>query len=212
MTDGTRGTRSEDRAGRSACGVHSRWITLSLLTAIALAAITADAPARDLVVPEPGAATHATDGPVQLPVPVIEQARQRCGPAALQMVMRYYGAGPEALFQARTAYDPVLRGSLITELASAARRAGFEAAVVPMTADSLVRLLRQGVPPILLYQNGRAPFTVRHYGVVTGWDDRKYSFTLNDGTAQPQVTRVSELVKRWAPAGSQALIIRPRQP
>jgi ABC-type bacteriocin/lantibiotic exporter with double-glycine peptidase domain len=185
---------------------------MSLCAVVALAALTATAPARDLVVPEPAADPRPADGAVTLPVPVIEQARQRCGPAALQMVMSYYGAGPEALFQARTAYDPVLRGSLITELASAARRAGFDAAVEPMTPDSLVALLRQGVPPILLYQNGRAPFTVRHYGVVTGGDDTKGAFTLNDGTAHPRVTRVSELVKRWGPAGSQALVVRPRKP
>ncbi len=147
-----------------------------------------------------------------LDVPLIRQARERCGPAALEMVLRYYGATPDAVAEAESAYDPVLRGSLITDLAGAARRAGFEADVVTLTSDALVRLVKQGVPPILLYQNGSGPITVRHFGVVTGWDASSASFTLNDGGTSPRVARRTDLVKRWDTAGSQALIVRPREP
>ena len=105
-----------------------------------------------------------------LDVPVVTQARERCGQAALAMVLRYYGAAPSALREVDAAYDPALRGSLITDLAGAARRAGYDAAVATLTPDSLIVLLNDGVPPILLYQNGSGPITVRHFGVVTGWD------------------------------------------
>jgi ABC-type bacteriocin/lantibiotic exporter with double-glycine peptidase domain len=145
-----------------------------------------------------------------LDVPIVKQARERCGQAALAMVLRYYGADPTALQQVDAAYDPVLRGSLITDLAGAARRAGYEAAVATLSPDSLIALLNDGVPPILLYQNGRGPLTVRHFGVVTGWDATQASFTLHDGTARPRVTRRDDLVKRWETAGSQALIVRQR--
>ncbi len=108
-----------------------------------------------------------------LDVPIVRQARERCGQAALAMVLRYYGAAPAALREVDGAYDPVLRGSLITDLAGAARRAGYEAAVATLTPDSLIGLLADGVPPILLYQNGSGPLTVRHFGVVTGWDAQR---------------------------------------
>jgi len=147
-----------------------------------------------------------------LDVPIVKQARERCGPAALAMVLRYYGAAPAALREADGAYDPVLRGSLITDLAGAARRAGYEAAVATLTPDSLIDLLNDGVPPILLYQNGRGPITVGHFGVVTGWDATQASFTLHDGGARPRVTRRADLVKRWETAGSLALIVRQRTP
>ena len=99
----------------------------------------------------PATARHADV--TALDVPIVRQERERCGQAALAMVLRYYGAAPAALHEVDAAYDPVLRGSLITDLAGAARRAGYDAAVATLTPDSLIALLDDGVPPILLYQN-----------------------------------------------------------
>jgi ABC-type bacteriocin/lantibiotic exporter with double-glycine peptidase domain len=147
-----------------------------------------------------------------LEVPIVAQAPERCGQAALEMVLRYYGADPRALREADRAYDPVLRGSLITDLAAAARRAGYEAAVATLTPDSLVALLAAGVPPIVLYQNGPAPLTVAHFGVVTGWDPARGVFTLNDGGTHARMVGREVLAKRWRTAGSQALIIRRGSP
>jgi ABC-type bacteriocin/lantibiotic exporter with double-glycine peptidase domain len=158
---------------------------------------------RTLVAPHAGATA--------LDVPVVQQERERCGQAALVMVLRYYGAGDAALHEAAAAYDPVLHGSLITDLASAARRAGYDATVATLTSDSLVALLDDGVPPIVLYQNGSGLFTVGHFGVVTGCDAAHASFTLHDGTASPHVKSRGDLEKRWKTAGSQALVIRRRQ-
>lgn len=147
-----------------------------------------------------------------LDVPIVAQRPARCGQAALAMVLRYYGADGDALHEVDRAYDPALRGSLITDLAAAARRAGYEANVVTLIPDSLIALLASGVPPIVLYQNGRAPLTVAHYGVVTGWDPIRGAFTLNDGAARPRLVGRDRLTKRWRTAGSQALIIRRSSP
>lgn len=143
-----------------------------------------------------------------LAVPVVRQTRAHCGQAALAMVLLHYGAGPAELHEVEGAYDPILRGSLITDLAAAARRAGYVADIATLTLDSLVTLLHEGVPPILLYQEGAGPLTVRHFGVVTGWDPTRAVFTLNDGGAQPRTARRDDLAKRWETAGSQALIVR----
>ena len=146
--------------------------------------------------------------PDHLDVPLVKQSPERCGQAALEMVLRYYGAPPEALREGDRAYDRVLRGSLITDLAAAARRAGYDAQIETLTPESLVVLLEGGVPPILLYQAGHAPITVAHYGVVTGWDSSAATFTLNDGTTRPRTMSRDELVTRWRTAGAQALIVR----
>jgi len=151
-------------------------------------------------------------GGTVLEVPVVRQAPERCGQAALEMVLRYYGADAGSLREADRAYDPALRGSLITDLAAAARRAGYEAEIATLAPDSLIALLAAGVPPVVLYQNGRRPLTVPHFGVVTGWDPARESFTLNDGGAHPRVVRRNDLAKRWRTAGSQALIVRRRGP
>lgn len=147
-----------------------------------------------------------------LDVPIVEQPRERCGQAALAMVLRYYGADPAALREVDAVYDSVLHSSLITELAGAARRAGYPAAVATLTPDSLIELLNSGVPPILLYQDGRGSVTVGRYGVVTGWDGTHSSFILHDGSARPNVTPRDDLAKWWETAGSLALIVRQRSP
>lgn len=147
-----------------------------------------------------------------LGVPIVRQAPERCGQAALEMVLRYYGADARSLREGERAYDPALRGSLITDLATAARRAGYEAQIATLGPDSLIALLAAGVPPIVLYQNGPAPLTVPHFGVVTRWDPARGAFTLNDGGDRPRVVRRADLAKRWRTAGSQALIIRQRAP
>jgi len=176
-------------------------MTLPMLTALLLLAAPSVTPSG----PPPAGRTG-------LDVPIVAQAPERCGPAALEMVLRFYGAGPAALREAGSAYDPALRGSLITDLAAAARRAGYDATVATLDPDSLVALLGAGVPPIVLYQNGRAVLTVAHFGVVSGWDPARGVFTLNDGGSRPRVLGHDDLAKRWRTAGSQALVIRRRSP
>lgn len=150
-------------------------------------------------------------GGTPLAVPVIEQDPERCGPAALAMVLRFWGADARALAESAAAYDPLLHGSLITDLANAARRAGYGAEVTALPTDSLVALVRSGVPPIVLFQTGRW-FTIPHYAVVTDYDDVHDRFTLHDGSASPRVIRRGDLERRWRTAGSQALIVRKLQP
>jgi hypothetical protein len=145
-----------------------------------------------------------------LDVPVVRQAPERCGQAALEMVLRFYAADSTALAEPARAYDPALHGTLITDLAAAARRAGYDATLTSFGTDSLVALLAAGVPPIVLYQNGPPPLTVAHYGVVTRWDPAHDTFELNDGGTRPRTMKRELLAKRWRTAGSQVLVVRRR--
>lgn len=176
-------------------------MSLPLMVALLLGA------APPITAPESAAAARKA-----LDVPIVVQTPERCGQAALVMVLRYYGADAAALSEADRAYDPVLRGSLITDLAAAARRAGYVATIETLGADSLISLLEADVPPILLYQSGPALLTVAHFGVVTGWDPARETFTLNDGRSRPRRMELADLNKRWRTAGSQALIIRRSAP
>ena len=151
-------------------------------------------------------------GPTRLDVPVLARARERCGQAALEMVLRYYGADSVALRQAATAYDPARGRSQIGDLAAAARRAGYTVAVESLTPDALIGLLEDGVPPIVLYRAGDGTAPPGQYGVVTGWDPARAAFILNDGGAEPRVAPRQELATWWETAGSQALIVRRRSP
>ena len=145
---------------------------------------------------------------VRLAVPVVRQAPERCGPAALAMVLRYYHAPDSVVARADQAYSRALRGTLITDLATIASRVGHPASIETPDEDSLRALLRSDVPPILLYQSGRGPVTRPHYGVVVGWDPARGRYRIHDGGGGPREFRRADLRRRWRAAGAQALIVR----
>ncbi len=157
-------------------------------------------------------AAPAAPASLDLGVPLVKASPERCGQAALAMVLHFYRADSAQVREADGAYDPALRGSLITDLAAAARRAGFRAEVATLAPDSLVALLRAGTPVIVLYQSGPAPVTLPHYGVVRGWAAADGHFLLNDGGARPRSMSRAELARRWRTAGSQALLVRRSAP
>jgi ABC-type bacteriocin/lantibiotic exporter with double-glycine peptidase domain len=151
--------------------------------------------------------SHAATSVPVLAVPALRQTPERCGPAALAMVLRYYGAGAPAFREADAAYSPALHGTLITDLATAARRGGHAATVATLEEDSLRALVRDSLPPILLYQVGSGPITRPHYGVVVGWDPaRERYYVLDGGEAARPIAR-RDLLRRWRAAGGQALVV-----
>jgi ABC-type bacteriocin/lantibiotic exporter with double-glycine peptidase domain len=150
--------------------------------------------------------------PVHLAVPIVRQAPERCGPAALAMVIRYYRGDSASIEVADRAYDPVLRGALVTELARTAREDGFDAEVARPDPDSLVTLLRSGIPPILLFESGRAPLVRQHYAVVVGWDPVRGHWEVHDGGARARRYERHDLIERWRAAGGLALVVRDRAP
>ena len=158
------------------------------------------------------AAPPRTEPAVRLAVPVIAQAPERCGPAALAMVLRFLGAPDSAVAGADRAYSAALRGALITDLARAAERAGFAARVAALTEDSLHALLRDSLPPILHYRSGAGPVTRGHYGVLAGWDPARGEYLVNDGGARTARYRRDDLMRRWRAADSLALLVWRRAP
>jgi ABC-type bacteriocin/lantibiotic exporter with double-glycine peptidase domain len=158
------------------------------------------------------AAGTGAPGVLHVPVPIVRQAPERCGPAALAMVLRYHGASRAAVGEAERAYDPALKGTLITDLAAAARRAGFAATVEQPSEDSLLALLAAGLPPILLYRRGLGVVSVGHFGVVVGWDPEHRRYLVHDGGPRARLLAHDDLMDRWRAAGSLALVVRPAGP
>jgi len=157
-------------------------------------------------------ALGAEGRPVRLEVPVVHRARERCGPAALCMVLEFYRADSRALASADSAYDPVLRGSLVTDLAERARRAGYPARVSAGDADSLIAWLGEGIPPIILYPRGIGPLTRMHYAVVVGWDPRDGVFALHDGGDRPRTVTRRALDRQRLPADRRVLLVSRMDP
>ena len=165
------------------------------------------AAAAFLAIADGGADAVSGTALLRLPVPVIRQQKERCGPAALAMVLRYYGAAPSAVAEADRAYDHALHGTLITDLAAAARRGGYAAEIGTLTSDALVALLARGVPPILLFQSGAGPLERGHYGVIVGFDPARERFAMNDGGGSTHELSRASLEKRWSGSDHHALIV-----
>jgi ABC-type bacteriocin/lantibiotic exporter with double-glycine peptidase domain len=154
---------------------------------------------------EPPAAIH-------LPVPLVAQEPERCGPAALAMVLRYYGADSAAVAATGHAYHPALRGALITDLAQVARSIGFSAAIVEPPDDSLSAWLQARAPVILLYPRGVGPVVRGHYGVLVGWEPELDCLVIHDGGSRAQRVARVPFLRRWRRGGGQALLVRPASP
>src|SRR6516165_888048 len=92
-------------------------LAASALSATGCAVVTLDAVQADVA---------AGQGHL-IRVPFIPQETYQCGPAALAMVLQYYGAavGPDEI--ARELYLPSIRGTLNLDLEFFARRRGFQA-------------------------------------------------------------------------------------
>jgi hypothetical protein len=146
---------------------------------------------------------------VKLDVPVVQQTPEHCGPAALHMVLAFHHADSATCAAADSAYDPVLRGSLVTDLAARARRSGFAARIAVGGADSLVAWLEQGIPPIVLYPRGIGPLSRQHYAVVTGWDPNRNTFSLNDGGPAPRSVSRPKLERWRAVSDRRVLLVMP---
>ena len=58
----------------------------------------------------------AAGGAIRLDVPAFGGAPQHCGPTAFRMVMAYYGASDSVSREGERAYDPALKGALVTDL------------------------------------------------------------------------------------------------
>ncbi len=116
---------------------------------------------------------------IKAPVPNVEQGSDStCGAAALQAVCGYFGVGPnlEGDYVRDMKFDPRI-GSHPHHLARTAREYGLEAEEhLGMSTEELKRVLRSGVPVVLMIQawGDRATYAgvwdQGHWVVAIGYD------------------------------------------
>jgi hypothetical protein len=142
-------------------------------------------------------------------VPFIPQEAYQCGPAALAMVLRYWGAPADAEEIGRALYLPSARGVLNLELEFQARRRGFRAQAFEGTLDRAKAELRRGRPLIVFQDLGRGPVSVPHFAVLLGYDDQAQVVVLHSGTTAYRLLSYSDFVRTWAVRRGWALLITP---
>jgi len=117
-------------------------------------------------------------------VPAYRQTYMDCGPTSLRMVLSFYGKdfSQEEIVKVRRG-----RGTVISDMESFARSQGFEVhSFNDWKKEKMKYLIAQGYPLIALgvipsnwYSSGRYAGE-GHYVVVSGYDDLKKIFIIND--------------------------------
>lgn len=142
-------------------------------------------------------------------VPFIAQEAFQCGPAALAMVLQYYGARVDQDEIAREIYLPSIRGTLNLDLELYARRRGFQARAFQGTLARVKDELRRGRPLIVFQDLGFAAYPVPHFAVLLGYDDRAGVVVLHSGTTPSRVVSYAEFEATWARRRGWTLLITP---
>ena len=150
---------------------------------------------------EPGgaAATRIIPG-----VPFLPQEEETCGPSAVAMLLRFHGkdaATEEIVRETRTAG---LRGTLITDLASAARRRGIPAEVAVLDLPGLRARIAGGEPAILLVDLGVWVWSRPHYLLVYGTTPE--GVVAHSGRTEGAVIPYGTLDAEWAKMGRLAIV------
>jgi ABC-type bacteriocin/lantibiotic exporter with double-glycine peptidase domain len=154
----------------------------------------------------------AGQGHLIVAVPFIPQEAYQCGPAALAMVLRYWGAAADPEEIGRALYLPSARGVLNLELEFEARRRGFRTRAFEGSLDRVKAELRQGRPIIVFQDLGRGPVSVPHFAVLLGYDDRSEVVVLHSGTTAYHVLSYVEFLRTWSAHRAWSLLITPRSP
>jgi ABC-type bacteriocin/lantibiotic exporter with double-glycine peptidase domain len=142
-------------------------------------------------------------------VPFVAQDAYQCGPAALAMVLRYWGAAADVEEIGRALYLPSARGVLNIELEFEARRRGFQTQAFEGTLDRAKAELRRGRPLIVFQDLGRGSLSVPHFAVLLGYDDRREVVVLHSGSTAYRILSYAEFLRTWATRRGWSLLITP---
>ena len=167
-----------------------------------------DAGIRGRDAPNPGTESRvqAAGGTVIPGVPFLPQEEDTCGPSSLAMLLRFLGSDVQTGEIVRETRTAGLRGTLITDLAAAARRRGFEAEVVDLDITRLRERISGGTPVILLVDLGMWVFSRPHYLLAFGVTPE--GVVAHSGREEGKVIPFSSLETQWVKMGRLAVIVR----
>ena len=139
-------------------------------------------------------------------VPFLPQEDETCGPSSLAMLLGFLGQSVDTAEIVRETRTEGLKGTLITDLAGAARRRGFAAEVVDLDLPRLRERISAGDPVILLVDLGVWSWSRPHYLVAYGWTPE--GVVAHSGREQGKVIPFPTLDAQWAKMGRLAILVR----
>jgi len=138
-------------------------------------------------------------------VPFLPQEDDTCGPSSLAMVLGFLGDEVSTQEIVRETRTEGLKGTLITDLAAAARRRGFTAEVADLDLPRLRERIVAGDPVILLVDLGVWSWSRPHYLVAYGWTPK--GVVAHSGRERGKVIPFQTLDAQWAKMGRLAILV-----
>lgn len=144
------------------------------------------------------------------PIPYFEQEAFQCGPAAMAMVLQWSGVNvsPETL--APEIFIPEKKGSLQSDLVTAARRHGRLAYPI-RGMPCLLESVAAGQPVVVLQNLGLGWLPRWHYAVVTGYDLPQRQIIMHTGPIENRRTGLATFGRTWQRADTWALVVLPAE-
>ncbi len=142
-----------------------------------------------------------------LRVPSFLQTAYQCGPAALAMVLNFYGADVIPDDITASVYSTALKGTLITDLKNYARKFFPRTKIAKLDMCELLAYISKGVPPILFVDLGGSIVKRPHYLVATGYDLDKGIVYVHTGYEANAPSDMGSLEEAWKKTGHLAIIV-----
>jgi ABC-type bacteriocin/lantibiotic exporter with double-glycine peptidase domain len=143
-----------------------------------------------------------------LEVPFIEQKGNFCGPAAVAMVLSFYGLPVSQQEVAEKTFTASLNASLLPDLENYVNGLpGFAAWSASLSLEELKKKIQEGYPTIVLVDEGVGPYQVLHYMVVVGIDGSQNKIVCHTRKDMNKVFRIGYFLKKWRKMDNLALAI-----
>lgn len=133
---------------------------------------------------------------VQNKAPFIEQTAGHCGPATLTMAIQSAGQPADLNQITSQVYNEKSKGSLQTDIISAARRQGLMAVTIS-GYESLLGELQAGHNVIIFENLGIGWLPQWHYALVTGYNYDKKTLTMHSGPKANEEVDMAEFELSW---------------
>lgn len=146
-------------------------------------------------------------------VPFFAQEQYQCGPAALAMALRFSGAAADPQSLVDQVYLPARQGSLQPEMLATSRRADRLPYAHPPRLDALLTALDNGLPVLVLLNQGLDSLPRWHYAVLIGYDLGEGTITLHSGVTEKMLRPLALFEQSWRRGGYWALsLLDPTRP
>ena len=134
-------------------------------------------------------------------VPYIRQKPHWCGPAALAMVLNYWGLNISQDEIAAEIYRPDKKLTYISDMVKYPQSLGFYSKAFTGSIDILKSYIIADIPVIVL-QKFSTIIPTGHYRVVIGFDDHEQLLYVLDPTVGEYAIPYNEFVELWKPGST----------